>query len=772
MNAAQSGLKAHERTLPELDALFAHPRVRALWTGIVSLDPLGMYATRPTIAATRAKMTIPELQASLAAEADGRIVDADGQVNVIKMAVDPVWNLPALARLLGHEERAMRATLAAYTGQGDAADGARRAYLPPLGGTTLYFFGDPSKLADAATEVAVRCHDACCGSDCFGTDICTCRPYLVYAMQGCVETAKRGGVGVIAYFRKEGRALGEVIKFRVYNTRKAQPGGDTPENYFKVTESIAGIRDARVQELMPDVLLLCGISRIDWLLSMSADKYEAIVGAGVEVAQRVPLPSSYVPAGATVEITAKIASGYHTASIQPDAVADDLRSLESVRLRCGRVYELALRGKSRHFDLDLARLPAVVDLVADMTRRTYGNSPAAIPYHSRWRHMAAAEVAALARGWPVDAVERARRLVDLVTVSALLDAGAGASWSYLDADARRSSRSEGLAAAALDMFRDGAFSSDPALPHRVNSHGLRALELRTLQKGFQVGKHNAMVGLEGRHGLLQRLGAALDAQPAFFGAECPRPGNLVDYILAARAPPPAGASGGAGGTGGTVSIRVLWRAVIEGLESIWPATHASARRGDVWAYTPLKVIGTALSDMVPLHKLSQWLAYSLLEPLEELGIVFTDMHLLTGLAEYRNGGLFVDAGVLTPKARDAELIAARVEYDVGTELVVEWRALTVILLDKTAEALRARIGATADELPLAKVLQVRGPGCAAAGGAGWRSARRAPTQPLPPSPAIPPRMQGGTWAAGRELAKTRRPDGSSPIPLRTDGTVF
>jgi len=188
--------------VPELTALWASPRVRAAWESIVSLDPLGMSAARPTIAATNAKMTIPELQAGLAADADGKVVDADGQINVIKCAVDPVWNLPGVAALLGHDEGALRGALAAYTGQADVGDAHRRAYLPPVGGTTLYFFGDPSKLADAATEVAVRCHDACCGSDCFGTDICTCRPYLVYAIQACVETAKRGGVGVIAYFRK------------------------------------------------------------------------------------------------------------------------------------------------------------------------------------------------------------------------------------------------------------------------------------------------------------------------------------------------------------------------------------------------------------------------------------------------------------------------------------------------------------------------------------------------------------------------------------------
>ena len=254
-----------------------------------------------------------------------------------------------------------------------------------------------------------------------------------------------------------------------------------------------------------------------------------------------------------------------------------------------------------------------------------------------------------------------------------------------------------------------------------------------------------------------------------------------------RAPPAtpeaaaAAAAAGHAATAGVVSIRARWRAVIEGLESIWPATHASARRGDVWAFTPIKVIGAALSDMVPLHKLSQWLTYSLLEPMEALGVTFSDMHLLTGvrasaresaraglssapapppphprvshpfalprpprlaprralqLAEYRNGGLFVDAGVLTPKPRDAELIAVGAPYDVGTELVVEWRALTVVLLDMTADALRAKLGVTAAQLPLAKVLQ------------------------------------GGTWAAGRQIAREKRADGSAPIPLRTDGTVF
>jgi hypothetical protein len=182
-----------------------------------------------------------------------------------------------------------------------------------------------------------------------------------------------------------------------------------------------------------------------------------------------------------------------------------------------------------------------------------------------------------------------------------------------------------------------------------------------------------------------------------------------------------------------VSVRVLWRAVIEGFETIWPASlSSSVRRGDVWTYSPMKMIGQPASDLVPFHKLSQWLTYSLLEPFERLGVVFTDMGLMTGLAEYRNGGLFVDYGVLVPR-RDEML---RMEFDAGSELVVEWRAMTVILLDKAAEAIRARTGATPDQLPLAKILQ------------------------------------GGTWAAGRAIAAEKRAGGTSPIVIRSDGTVF
>jgi hypothetical protein len=281
-------------------------------------------------------------------------------------------------------------------------------------------------------------------------------------------------------------------------------------------------------------------------------------------------------------------------------------------------------------------------------------------------------------------------------------------------------RSEGLALATFDMFVDGVFSSDVALPCRVNAHGLKNLSLKQFCKGFQVNeKTNPLLGAKTRFEMIQRLADALVDHPDFFGKEVARPGNVVDYVLRHT-------------VDNKVSIRVLWRAIVEGLETIWRKNLASVKRGDVWVYSPLKKIGQAGSDMIPFHKLSQWLAYSLLEPIELLGIQFTDMHLMTGLAEYRNGGLFIDTDVISPRE---PLIAGR-EYDAGSEMIVEWRALTVCLLDLVAEEARRQLNMTAEQLPLAKILQ------------------------------------GGTWAAGRQIAARKRENKAPPIKVRSDGTVF
>jgi len=534
-----------------------------------------------------------------------------------------------------------------------------------------------------------------------------------------VECAKRGGVGIIVYFRKEGRSLGEVTKFRVYNARKAQKGGDTAENYFKQTESIAGIRDARFQEMMPDVLLWLGIRRIDWLLSMSSDKYDAITAGGIEVMQRVALPDMYVPKGAVVEITAKIAAGYHADNLSSADIVRDLRSLSSIRERCYQVLDLAKQGKTKHFNLDQSKLDDCAEFVIKVTKETYPDC-STVPYHSRWRHFNSTELESMMTKWECSEVEKVRRLVDLVTVSVLLDAGAGAAWSYVDNDGRKVERSEGLAVATMDMFRDGLFSSDPAQPTRVNALGIKLLNIKAFSKGLQVNKNNPMTGLEGRYRLVKRLGKSLPLHPEYFGKEIHRPGNIVDYVLKHV------------NAQKRCSINVLWKAVIEGFESIWPEALSGVRRGDVWVYSPLKKIGEPASDLVPFHKLSQWLTYSLLEPFERLGIQFDDMDQMTGLAEYRNGGLFVDFGVITPKREEY----TKMEFDCGSEVVVEWRALTICLLDIVAERARSKLSLTAIQLPLSKVLQ------------------------------------GGTWAAGRVIAAQKRHNRTAPITVRSDGTVF
>lgn len=679
-----------------------------------------MYATHPTMAATTSNLTVPELMNEL--KRDGAIVNDDGTIITTKVAIEYAWNIPMLAARLKMDEQAMRQALYKYSHIDGLLDGSKRVFLPPVGGITLYFFGDVTKLAERSTEVAVRVHDECNGSDVFGTDICTCRPYLIFGIKGAVECAQRGGVGLIAYFRKEGRSLGEVTKFRVYNARKHQQGGDRPEMYFYQTESIAGIRDARFQEMMADVFLWLGIKRIDWLLSMSSDKYEAITSRGIEVMQRVSIPDSYVPKGAAVELTAKVSAGYHTDNIESDKVIADLRALPSIRERCKQILDRVAAGQGKHFSLHMDKMPEAADFVLKVLKENYPQLD--IPYHSRWRHFPDGLVDGMMSQWQCGPKERARRLIDLATVSVLLDAGAGNQWKYISADSkgeeRTYSRSEGLAVASLNMFKEGLFSSDTEIPHRVNAAGLKKLTKAELSHGFQVTNANPLEGVEGRYKILQRLSKALRAHPEFFGKECPRPGNIVDYVLKHAA-------------GGRVSINVLWRAIIDGLETIWPNTLSGIRRGDVWVYNALKKTGQAASDMIPFHKLSQWLTYSLLEPLEGLHIKFDDMQLLTGLAEYRNGGLFVDLGVIQLKSPDV----VKLQHDVGSELVVEWRALTLSLLDVLAEQVRKTLGKSADEMPLSKILQ------------------------------------GGTWQAGRAVAALKRgKDAPPPIVIRSDGTVF
>jgi hypothetical protein len=402
-----------------------------------------------------------------------------------------------------------------------------------------------------------------------------------------------------------------------------------------------------------------------------------------------------------------------------------LRDPATIRARCHALLALGEEGRLPNFTVHPDRLDAAAGAVVETIRASYPDL--AIPYHARWRHFAAGgrdrwrSLALALAGIP--AYELARIRVDLCVVSVLLDAGAGPRWRYRErATGQGFARSEGLAVAGFEAFRAGLFSSDPAQPLRVDADGLAAVSAAALARAFQVDRQlNPLDGLEGRAALLRSLGAALRARPDLFGALPPRPGRLLDRLAEE-----AGEDG--------VPARAILGALLDGFSPIWPgrASLDGHNLGDVWPH-PLAAPGGPAAGLVPFHKLSQWLAYSLVEVFEEAGLPVTGLDALTGLPEYRNGGLFLDTGVL--RLRDAQ--AAAVPLAPGDPVVVEWRALTVALLDRVADLVRARLGVSAEAMPLARVLE------------------------------------GGTWAAGRRLARERRPpEGGPPLHILSDGTVF
>jgi GTP cyclohydrolase II len=305
---------------------------------IVSLDPWGHLVgeafaghirqgvdVRPTIAVTTARIDLPEIRQRIASGdivPDGSVILDSGEVRVTKAAIDPVWYLPGIAARFGVVESDLRRTLFEETG-GMFPELVTRpdleVFLPPIGGTTVYLFGDITRIGRPDTVIACRVHDECNGSDVFGSDICTCRPYLVHGVEVAAVTAQQGGVGLVVYNRKEGRALGEVTKFLVYNARKRQEGGDRADTYFRRTECVAGVQDMRFQELMPDVFHWLGISRVDRWVSMSNVKHKAVRAQGIEVVEQVALPEGLVPTDAQVEIAAKKAAGYFTPAGAPSA---------------------------------------------------------------------------------------------------------------------------------------------------------------------------------------------------------------------------------------------------------------------------------------------------------------------------------------------------------------------------------------------------------------------------------------------------------------------
>ena len=285
------------------------------------------------VAITKAHIQMPECKDAMEAgrlEADGKILLEDGHCVVTKAAIEHVWYLPGVAKRFNVTEATLRRCMFEQTG-GMFPELITRSdidvFLPPIGGQTVYIFGNPDFLHDETKECTVRVHDECNGSDVFGSDICTCRPYLVHGIEECIKTAQQGGVGVIVYFRKEGRSLGEVTKFLVYNARKRQEGGDRAETYFHRTACVAGVEDMRFQELMPDALHWLGITKIDKLISMSDMKYNAIVGSGIRVIERVAIPDELIPADAHVEIDAKMYAGYYVPEEKKAVVETNFKTM-------------------------------------------------------------------------------------------------------------------------------------------------------------------------------------------------------------------------------------------------------------------------------------------------------------------------------------------------------------------------------------------------------------------------------------------------------------
>ncbi|MGL4323518.1 MAG: URC4/urg3 family protein [Beijerinckiaceae bacterium] len=401
-------------------------------------------------------------------------------------------------------------------------------------------------------------------------------------------------------------------------------------------------------------------------------------------------------------------------------------SADSVRARTRILFDAAHANKLAYFTLALEKMPALARFVADVVRQNY---PALdVPFHARWRHFmvdgqdrwsAAADQIA----WPSPA-HKARAAFDLAIVSVLLDAGAGNTWRYHDTRSGRAiGRSEGLAIASLDMFLAGAFSNDKSDPWRADADKLVSLTADDIRDGFQVTDENPLQGVEGRVSLLNALGrAALDAPDIFASYDKPRPGGLFDLL-----------KNQADTHQTQIAAPEILRAVLMHLGGIWPSrlTLGGIALGDTWRH-PLIVRDDATHGLVPFHKLSQWLSYSLIEPILDAGITVSDIDRLTGLAEYRNGGLFIDGGLIVP--RD-EMIMQHAHAP-GSQIVVEWRALTVALLDALAPLVRAELNQREGDFPLAKMLE------------------------------------GGTWAAGRVIARQKRSDGAPPLNIISDGTVF
>ncbi|BCA94536.1 hypothetical protein TUM19329_08970 [Legionella antarctica] len=407
---------------------------------------------------------------------------------------------------------------------------------------------------------------------------------------------------------------------------------------------------------------------------------------------------------------------------QANQIITKLRDPATIRLQAHRILNLAKQDRLEHFTIDPEKMTATASFVIDVIKDQYPDLN--IPYHSRWRHFEVGKIDRIKnlqeKLTHLSPEERGKILYELIIISVFLDAGAGSSWRYIDQETKKEySRSEGLALASLALYQNGSFSNNPKEPLRVDAQQLLQFNEKDLLNGFQVTPTNPLEGVQGRVTLLNRLGSTINQNSQYFGTQG-RLGDFYSYITTLK-------------TRNTISISQIFQAVLNGFSNVWPVRllFQNVSLGDVWIHNALKT-NTPGSEYIPFHKLSQWLSYSLIEPLEKTGIAVTDLDKLTGLPEYRNGGLLIDTELLQIKNKNLLLQP----QDPGSEAIIEWRALTVSLLDELAELIRKQLDQDETTLPLAKILQ------------------------------------GGTWEAGRRIAKKNRAQGTPPIQIISDGTVF
>lgn len=407
--------------------------------------------------------------------------------------------------------------------------------------------------------------------------------------------------------------------------------------------------------------------------------------------------------------------------LSPDEI-EKLLDPRLIRERAGMIFSSCEKGAT-HFSYHPEKLSDCAAFVAETIKELYPNLE--VPFHSRFRHFEAGNpnrVRELLKTWHhLSEEEQLVRLWDLCIVSVYLDAGAGEKWSYKDKDSKHYTRSEGLGVATFNMFVEGLFSRDPQKdPCRVDAEKLEKLDLKSFELAFQSTSENPLLGVESRFQLIKNLAVCMSKRSQFFTFNKElRPGNILRYSIQNQ-------------NKNNYSASKLLSDILIGFQDLWPKrlNCDEINFGDCWHYSPFGEL--SFNSLMPFHKLSQWLCYSLLDPLQNAGYTLVNLSRLTGLPEYRNGGLLLDEGVI--QLRDN--VNLRSTHDLHSDLIIEWRALTIVLLDKLGDEIRTLFKKNADEWPLVKILE------------------------------------GGTWHAGRKAAMRRRGTLNAPLKIASDGTVF